>query len=220
MTKMSKPVSRRVVLGALGAGAGAMILTPAATAAPAAAGPQKWSGSRSANGWPIGAKSTEHQIEGTNFRVTLATGAPAAVLLHAARRINYELDTLRAGDLVGLSTNRVVESPERSNLLSGTAIHFRPGSFPRGTAQNLFPEEVVVLEDIVAEAGGVLAWGGHLAVPDQGLIYIAQGPSSAGALAGRLDAVDSIDSASGAGAVDAHDPKRRQAAQAFRAKQK
>lgn len=207
----SRIVSRRSILGgSLGASASALFFTPAATAKPGVYG---WVGSRSANGWRIGAPSSVFGIEGTNVSVTLASGAPAVVLLHAARRINYELDTLRKGDIVGVSFDRLqVKSPEQSNLLSGTAIHFRPGSFPRGESGNLFPHEIVVLEDIVAESAGVLSWGGHLAVPDQGLIYVSRGPEPTGSVARRVESLDRIDSSEGAGAVDSHHPKRRQAA--------
>ena len=213
----SVSVSRRAILSA---SAGAMFFASTATAAPKTAEEHGWSGSRSANGWRIGAPTAEHQIEGTNFTVTLATGAPAIVLLHAARRINYELDTLRVGDIVGLSTDRMsVESPQRSNRLSGTAIHFRPGSFPRGQGNNLFPEEIAVLEDIVAESAGVLAWGGHLTVPDEGLVYITRGPSPTGSEARRIETVDRIDSSRGAGAVDPHDRRGGQVRRKSRAGQ-
>lgn len=224
MMKFHSAVSRRVILGGLGAGAVAVATTEGSTAAPgdtAAAGATKpWTRSRSENGWRIGAATREFPIEGTGLTVTLATGAPAAVLLHAARRINYELDTLRTGDIVGLVRDRAVASPQRSNLLSGTAIHFRPGFFPYGTSGNLFPDETVVLEDIVAESGGVLAWGGHLAVPDQGLVYLT-GPPTPGAaerLAADLFEADRMDSGGGAGAIDAHDPTRRSAAKKHRAR--
>lgn len=220
MKQLNRPVSRRLALAGFGAASAAMILT--AEAAKAAPRSSKWQGSRSANGWPIGAESQLYAIEGTDHSVTLASGPSAAVLLHAARRVNYEFDTLRVNDVIGLSTSRTVESPERSNLLSGTAIHIRPGSFPRGSSDNLFPEEVVVFEDIVAEAGGVLAWGGHLDVPDQGLFYIAQKPTSVatGNLATRYDARDRMDASGGAGALDSHDPGRRRAARKFRSRKR
>ncbi|WP_380168362.1 hypothetical protein [Jannaschia sp. R86511] len=148
----------------------------------------------------------------------LADGPAATVLLHAVRRFAYEVDTLRPGDVVSLTPDRQVLSPERSNLLSGTAVHIRPGSFPRGTDGNLFPEQLTVLEDITAEAGGVLAWGGHLDVPDQGLLYVDVRPSSPAlsGLADRFAHVDRMDVAGGAGDVDVFDPDRRRAATRFR----
>ncbi len=225
MMHSTSAVSRRVILGGLGAGAVGVATAASATAAPAApaapadaARAKPWTRSRSDNGWRIGGATQEYPIEGTDLRVTLAAGAPAVVLLHAARRINYELDTLRAGDVVGLVSDRAVMSSHRSNLLSGTAIHVRPGFFPYGTSGNLFPDETVVLEDIVAESGGVLAWGGHLAVPDQGLIYLTGAPSSAVVeeLADDLFEADRMNTAGGAGAIDAHDPARRSAAKKHR----
>ncbi|MGL5930931.1 MAG: hypothetical protein ACRCY8_18515 [Dermatophilaceae bacterium] len=209
-------LSRRLLLG--GVGAVALAAAPPATAATPTAPPSRWAGATSANGWRIGGPSVEHRIEGTDLTVVLTTGDPAAVLLHAVRRVGYELDELRPGDVVGLVTDRRVASAERSNLLSGTAVHLRPGSFPRGTSGNLFQHEVVVLEDVVAEAGGVLGWGGHLDVPDQGLLYVTTPPSSAavGRLARDLDQVNRMDVAGGAGDVDAFDPARRRRALAFR----
>ncbi|MFC7490502.1 MULTISPECIES: hypothetical protein [unclassified Knoellia] len=221
MTHVHSSVSRRVMLGGLGAGAMALAAAESATAAPltgAPSGPKRWTGARSENGWLIGGKTRELPIEGTQFSVTLAVGPTAALLQHAARRINYELDTLRAGDITGVTSDRVVASPQRSNLLSGTAIHFRPGFFPHGTSGNLFPAEVVVIEDIVAESGGVLAWGGHLEVPDQGLIYVSgsAGTRAVDMLTEDFSEADRMDSAGGAGAIDAHDPSRRNVARRHR----
>lgn len=221
MMQFNSAVSRRMILGGLGAGAVAVATAEGSAAAPgdpADSAAKPWTRSRSENGWRIGGKTRTYPIEGTDRTVTLASGAPAAVLLHAARRINYELDTLRSGDVVGLVRDRVVMSPQRSNLLSGTAIHFRPGFFPYGTSGNLFPDETVVLEDIVAESGGVLAWGGHLPVPDQGLIYLtgSSSPGAATRLADDLFEADRMDTAGGAGAIDAHEPGRRSAAEKHR----
>ncbi|BCQ05892.1 hypothetical protein B6N42_01935 [Cutibacterium avidum] len=166
---------------------------------------------RSANDWPIGAAAAAQTVEGAGIDVTLTTGAPSVVLLHALRRINYELVSLRPGDVAGLQHDRNVASPQRSNLLSGTAFLFRESFLPYGSTGNLFPDEVVVLEDIVAESRGVLAWGGHLRVPDQSLIYLAKGPTSpeVGRLQSHFDMVDHVDASGGAGTIDAYLPERR-----------
>ncbi|MCI9887422.1 hypothetical protein JT358_02945 [Micrococcales bacterium 31B] len=165
----------------------------------------------------MGGPTGTYRVEGSSIDLTLAEGAAATILIHAARRINYELDTLRPGDLIGLTHDRRVASTPRSNLLSGSAILFRPGAFPLGTDDNLFADQVVVFEDIVAEANGALAWGGHLAVPDQGLIYLASAPDSVSSkkAASMFEEQDRFDSSAGAGTIDAFQPARRRAAMAF-----
>lgn len=67
-----------------------------------------------------------------------------------------------------------------------------------------------MIEDIVAESAGVLAWGGHLEQPDQGLLYVTAPPSDADAtrLAREYDAADRMDSAGGVGQIDVFSPER------------
>ncbi|WP_218642088.1 hypothetical protein [Microbacterium sp. RU33B] len=176
-----------------------------------------WKSDKSANGWPIGGPSSVFRIEGTNHSITLAVGSAAGVLLHAVRRFNYEIDALRDGDAKGLSTDRAVTSPERSNLLSGTAVLIRPDSFPLGTTGNLYPNEITILEDIVMEAGGVISWGGHLKIPDQGLLYIAKPPLSAATsrLAKRCDETDAMGTAGGVGQINAFERDRLREVELF-----
>lgn len=214
-------LSRRSFLGGLSAGAVSLATERAASASDLQAS-KPWPSSRSANGWPIGGPSRTHRVEGSALDLTLADGVAATLLIHAARRINYELDSLRTGDITGLTRNRLVASTPRSNLLSGTAIHFRPEAFPLGTDGNLFADQIVVFEDIVAEAGGALSWGGHLAVPDQGLIYLtsAPGAGSSERTARVFREQDAMSSSSGAGAIDAFEPTRRRAAIAFARKKR
>ena len=219
---MSNPhqLSRRLLLGGLGAGAVSLAAAPSAPASRSATD-QRWPSTRSDNGWRIGGPTRTHCVEGSSLDLTLADGAAATLLIHAARRINYEFDTLRTEDLIGLTHDRNVASAARSNLLSRSAIHFRPGSFPLGTDDNLFPNQVVILEDIVAEAGGALLWGGHLTIPDQGLLYLssASGAASITKAVRKFEEQDSIDSSTGAGSIDAFQPTRRLTAKAFARKQ-
>lgn len=84
----------------------------------------------------------------------------ATVLVHVARRFHYEIGDLTTGDICSYITNRVVVAPFESNYLSGTAIAIRPGYYPAGSAGNLFPTELVVVRDILAECEGVVRWGG------------------------------------------------------------
>jgi hypothetical protein len=155
----------------------------------------------SANGWPISSRQNAFRVEGAGVDLQLAVGSVASVLLHAARRINYEVDKLRDDDLRGYRTDSWVESPERSNLLSGTAFLFREGAYPWGGSGNLYPQEIAVFEDIVRRSDGVLAWGGHLPSPDQGLIYVATPPADAevSQLADQYSESDRMDSDGGVG---------------------
>lgn len=221
--KNTNQLSRRLLLGGIGAGAASLAAAAAASASSShLATGQRWPSTRSANGWLIGGPTGTYRVEGSSLDLTLAEGAAATLLIHAARRINYELDTLRPGDLIGLTSDRRVASAPRSNLLSGSAIHFRPGAFPLGTDDNLFADQVVIIEDIVAEANGALAWGGHLTVPDQGLIYLASAPGAASSkkAASTFEEQDSFDSSAGAGTIDAFQPDRRRAAMAFARKKR
>lgn len=163
--------------------------------------PGRWMAPLSANGWPLSGRQDAFRVEGAGVDLRLAVGSVSALLLHAARRINYEVDSLRPDDLEGQRTDSWVESPERSNLLSGTAFLFRQGAYPWGANGNLYPQEVAVFEDIVERSEGVLAWGGHLETPDQGLIYVSTPPADAevSQLARQYTDSDRMDSGGGVG---------------------
>jgi hypothetical protein len=181
-------------------------------------GKQRWTRSRSANGWPVLDSFETVTVEGSGVVVPLAGGVPATILTHLARRFHYEIDTLRDGDLRGGTTDRSVLVAEQSNYLSGTALEVRPGSYPVGQRGNLFPNELVVIEDMLAECEGVVGWGGDLSVPMEGHFQIDLPPTDARVrrLAERFGYIDTIDSPRGAGAVDAFDPARRAKARKFR----
>jgi hypothetical protein len=85
-------------------------------------------------------------VEGTGLTVRLLAGPAATMLVYAARRFHYEIETLGAGDLVGDPT--------------GTAIDIRPGFYPAGVTGGFLPHQLVVIRDILAECDGLLRWGG------------------------------------------------------------
>jgi hypothetical protein len=107
---------------------------------------------------------------------------------------------------------------EQSNYLSGTALGIRPGSYPVGQRGNLFPKELIVIEDMVAECEGVVRWGGDLSVPMEGHFQIDLPPTEARVrrLAERFGYLDAFDSPYGAGAIDAFDRGRLARARKFR----
>lgn len=210
---MTNPrLARRTVIGG-GVAVGATVVMLGPVERVAAAGPHPtypWTRRLSANGWPVLSSFDELRVEGTDRTVALCEGASSVVLLHVVRRYHYEIDQLRTGDLDGGTTDRRIASPAQSNFLSGTAVEVRRGWYPLGAKGGLFPDELTVVRDIVAECDGVVQWGGDLSLPMEGYFSIAERPGSAalGRVAARLSGDDSFDSARGAGAIDAFDPVR------------
>ncbi|WP_019856370.1 hypothetical protein [Actinopolyspora mortivallis] len=175
-------LTRRTLLAA-GAGLAAMWtggLEPAARAAEADTG--VWNGGRSANGWPVlddtvrMRSAPTHLIEGSDASVALLAGDVAVVLLHAARRFHYEVEELEPDDVIGHTASRKVTAPYESNHLSGTALAIKPERFPTGSGNGLFPAQVAVVRDILADCGDVLRWGGDEKTPKQGHFQINVGP--------------------------------------------
>lgn len=172
------PASAALPPGALPPGSPLM----AAAAAPR---PWQWTAAASENGWPVRpgrgrADLVEtYQIEGSNASVALLSGDVATVLTHVARRLHYELHALEPGDIRGHTTNRTVAARYESNHLSGTAIAILCGLYPLGARGGLFPAEVAVIRDILAECQGVVAWGGDAATPKEGHFQIGVRPGNA-----------------------------------------
>ncbi|OKI04845.1 hypothetical protein A6A06_09020 [Streptomyces sp. CB02923] len=227
---MRKLIDRRRVLAA-GAGLGAAaalapVLPGTAQAATAQAGTAQaadsprsraWNGTRSANGWPVLDHAESFGIEGSGRSVRLATGPAAVILLHVARRFHYEIDGLREGDVQGHTRSRDILQRYESNHLSGTAIAIRPRAYPVGVKGGLYPRELVVVRDILAELDGVVAWGGDFGTPKESHFEIAYQPGhpEVDALARRIQTWNSGSGGEGAGATDAFDPERQAQARAF-----
>ncbi|WP_254405278.1 hypothetical protein [Streptomyces sp. AC627_RSS907] len=100
---------------------------------------------------------------------------PRRSLLHVARRFPYEIDQLRADDVTGHRTSRTVRQPHESNYLSGTAIAIRPYAYPLGVKGGLYPHELVLVRDILAELDGAVAWGDDFDTPQD--FEVALGPN-------------------------------------------
>ncbi|TQM79867.1 hypothetical protein FHX81_2178 [Saccharothrix saharensis] len=98
-------------------------------------------------------------VEGSNASVTLLSGPAAVVLLHVARRYHYEVATLRAGDITGYA-EPPAGTPFEADYRSGTAIAVHAARYPAGATGGLFPHELAVVRDILAECEGVVRWGG------------------------------------------------------------
>jgi hypothetical protein len=173
---------RRLLAGA--AGAGALVLVPG-TLAHAAPGT-----GTSANGWRIdpGTIAT-YRITGSRASVALRSGAPAAVLLHIARRWHYEIAALDSGEGGGVTGEAPQRAPLRSNYLSGTAIALHPAAYPLGGSERLWPHHELIVRDILADCDGVVAWGGDLRPAMLAHFHIAARPGdrALARVAARLD---------------------------------
>nr|WP_203644010.1 hypothetical protein [Streptomyces sp. SID14478] len=185
---------------------------------------------RSANGWET---ETVVDKDGTIFTrpvpgvpltgVQVRLGEPETVLVYVVQRFHYEIDELRKGDVVGWRAPDAVRArrPE-SNQASGTAVQIRPNFYPAGTRGGLFPQQLVVVRDILAELNGVVRWGGDDRSPDESLFYVAVAPDDP-RLTKAADKVRAWRATPGQGpgaAVDVLAPARRKTAQALERRQK
>ncbi|GHH83627.1 hypothetical protein GCM10018793_46190 [Streptomyces sulfonofaciens] len=211
-------LTRRHFVTATAAVAGAVAIGSLG-AAPASAADRttNWAGDRTANGWEVLGEAKGFTVEGSNQSVRLAAGDAATILLHIARRFNYEIDQLRAGDVQGHRTSRRVHQRFESNYLSGTAIEIRPRAYPLGAKGGFYAPEMVVVRDILAELDGVVAWGGDFKTPKESHFEIAYEPGhpKVKGVAQKITGWNTGPGDEGAGATDAFDPGRRARAKSF-----
>ncbi|MEJ1198264.1 MULTISPECIES: hypothetical protein [unclassified Streptomyces] len=207
-----------VTAGAAGTAAlGSLLHAGQAAAAEGTGAAGSWTKDRTGNGWPVLAEAESFGIEGSDQKVRLAGGDAAVVLLHVARRFHYEIGTLRDGDVHGWVDERGVSAEYESNYLSGTAIAVRPLSYPLGAKDGLYPNELVVVRDILAELDGVVAWGGDFKPVKESHFEIAVKPGHPRlkGVARKIGGWQKGPGDEGAGATDAFDPARRKKARAF-----
>ncbi|MBV7248536.1 hypothetical protein [Streptomyces sp. MW-W600-10] len=202
---------------ALAGFAGTAHAAPAAPSADTSPANRTWSGRRSANGWPVLPEAELMRIEGSDQSVRLADGDAATILLHVARRFHYEIDQLRDGDVTGHTTEHGIDQDYESNYLSGTALAIRPRAYPVGAKDGLYPRELVVVRDVLAELDGVVAWGGDFATPKESHFEIAYAPGhpKVKGVARTIRGWQEGPGDEGAGAVDAYGPGRLSKAEAF-----
>jgi TAT (twin-arginine translocation) pathway signal sequence len=147
--------------------------------------------------------------------IQVRIGAVETVLVHLVRRFHYEVDQLRAGEVVGWQAPESVRPtlPE-SNLASGTAVRIRPGHYPAGASGNFFPLQLVVLRDILAELDGVVRWGGDDHAVNEALFYLDVGPDDnrLTALVAKLRDWQEEPGKGAGSVVDVTSPQRRKAA--------
>ncbi|WP_433295607.1 hypothetical protein ACQP2F_36245 [Actinoplanes sp. CA-030573] len=183
MSDTARLTRRRLLVTAGAVTTGAAVgLAAAPTTAEAAGTVPAWTKRKTQNGWPTvtAARTTTLRIEGSDATVALLSGDVATVLMHVARRLNYEVVPLASGDAHGHRTDHQVQAPFESNYLSGTALAVRPREFPAGSAGNLFPAQLLTIRDILAECEGVVRWGGDdKTTPKEGHFQIDVRPTDA-----------------------------------------
>ncbi|WP_041985471.1 hypothetical protein [Streptomyces sp. AcH 505] len=164
------------------------------------------------NGWLVADSANTDQgvwsrpVSGAGFTVATRLGMVETVLVHVVRRWHYEIETLRAGEVVGWRplTGLDAGHPE-ANQASGTAVTIRPGSYVKGARGGLTQPQRSVVRDILDDCGGLVRWGGDDDVPYEALFYIDIPPNAAarsggGALVKLADKVRGWNQTPGLGA--------------------
>ncbi|AWL40627.1 MULTISPECIES: hypothetical protein [unclassified Streptomyces] len=229
-TDISRPTRRHVLTAGSVIAAGSVLWTPgtavasppaAFPAASPAAGTTPWTARNSANGWPVLDSAPAHRVEGAaRLTVRLAEGDAATVLLYVLRRYCYEIDMLTPEDVTGHLTDRNVRADLESNQLSGTALTVRQVAYPLGApaGNGMSGPEVTVVEDILADCQGVVAWGGETDPVKQSHFQIDVPPhdSRLKKLVAKINGWEEHPGR-GAGAIDAFQPARVSRARKARA---
>ncbi|MFJ2557307.1 MULTISPECIES: hypothetical protein [unclassified Streptomyces] len=144
------------------------------------------------------------------------------VLVHVVSRFHYEIDALRAGEVVGWQRpGSVRKGLAESNLASGTAVRIRPGSYPSGARGGFYPLEELVLRDILADCEGVVRWGGDDRTPDESLfsIDVPPGDERLTEVAAKIRGWTHTPGQGSGVLVDPRRPERRKAAERLAAQQ-
>ncbi|MDI2020247.1 hypothetical protein SAMN05660916_00853 [Arthrobacter sp. 31Cvi3.1E] len=137
---------------------------------------------KSANGWSVVSTANEaagvwtRTVPGSAASLAVRVGDPETILVHVARRYNYEIRSLGDRDVEGFVPLDQLPSGVSSNLASGTAMRILPGSFTLGFSGGFYGSEMQILRSILAECEGVVAWGGDARVVDEALFEIVCGP--------------------------------------------
>ncbi|WP_246007334.1 hypothetical protein [Actinomadura pelletieri] len=153
---------------------------------------------------------------GTPIEFQVRMGEVETVLVHVIRRFHYQIDTLlSAEEVVGWRAPSAVQRKlAESNQASGTAVQIRPGHYPAGARGGFYPQQELVVRDILAELDGVVRWGGDDRRPDESLFYIALKPGNP-RLAKVVQEIRGWKDTPGLGAgsgIDITSPERRSAA--------
>lgn len=179
-----------------------------------------WQAPRSASRWSSGrqcVKSTtrervtrmsDHRPVSRRRLLSYGLGAAGGVLLASG---------LTQADLSGYSANRSIAAAFESNYLSGTALALRPNFYSLGVKNGLFPRDVVIIRDILADCEGVVKWGGDLdpAKESHFQIDVAPNEGKLAAVANKITRWQQLPGQGAGSAVDPFSPNRLRAAQAL-----
>ena len=122
------------------------------------------------NGWPVSRDRDEIQavtfeVSGVPDRRFTTVKAARPLFAYLIRRFHLEVDKLTGGTYdewsyhVRPARTQDAGDPPRSNHGSATAVDLDATEFPRGRT-NMTAAQRAVVRDILAELGGVIAWGG------------------------------------------------------------
>ncbi|MFC5072494.1 hypothetical protein [Kitasatospora cinereorecta] len=217
---MRNDITRRAVVtsaAVIGAAAAVGSFVPGTAAAATKSEPEKLP--TSPNGWTI-EKEANHvstvwtrPVAGTGLKVDVRIGDVEAILLHVTRRFHYEVEQLQRVDLAGWQeAGTLREGLPESNLASGTAVRIRPGAAAKG---GLFPQQELVLRDILADCEGVVRWGGDDREVNESLFYIDAAPEDerVARLGERFRDWDATPGLGAGAAVDVQSSSRRDRAE-------
>ncbi|PWG09688.1 hypothetical protein DF268_31165 [Streptomyces sp. V2] len=153
-----------------------------------------------------------HRVEGAGkLGIRLAEGDAATVLLYVVRRYCYEIEMLDSLDLTGHASEKRIQADMESNYLSGTALTIKEVYYPLGApaGNGMSNAQIAIVEDILADCQGVVAWGGEMSPLKQSHFQIEVPPHDSR----LLKLVAEINGwneqpGKGAGAIDAFQPAR------------
>ncbi|WP_282795735.1 hypothetical protein [Streptomyces sp. CC224B] len=244
-----RTVLRRAVLITAGTAIGTQLVSPTAHGAGRATDPEALrravrqaqqearertarisTGVPSKNGWDMEKVADDRghihtrPVPGTPLDgIQVRMGDAETILVHVVRRFHYEIDELRRGDVVGWRHPHTVRKGlAESNQASGTAVQIRPLWYPSGARNGFFPEQLVVVRDILAELDGVVRWGGDDRKADESLFYLAVPPGDKhlARVAARVRAWQAAPGEGAGAPVDVRSRKRRSAAKSLERRQR
>lgn len=126
----------------------------------------------SQNGWPVNPARTSRTVPGTGVRISVADGPAGDVLMYVAAQFDKrveDIDNARSGlDDWGWADRPIRGSAETSNHASATAMDLNALQHPLGVAGTFTAAQRAEIEQILAEVGHVVRWGGHYDEPAWG----------------------------------------------------
>jgi hypothetical protein len=149
--------------------------------------------SHSQNGWPVasaGQQDTAPLYAGVTVPNGVLKGDVAIVFRWLAERYHKTVEPLAKGTCWGWYVKPIEGGSTISNHASGTAIDLNADQHPMGvaTTRNFSSAQIKACHTILAEAGGVLRWGGdYTGRPDPMHWEIVGTASAVHALAQRIE---------------------------------